>query len=174
LRTGVEITLHTLEFLEGNATAGGNLVPRLVGFVYPEDREFFRRFTSVKGIGTRKALKALSEPVRRIAGWIAHDDVKSLQSLPGIGRRAAEMIVAELRGKLDGLAIGGEADSLEESGAARLTDGQRDALEVLVALGDARGDAERWLARAAQLHPETSEPDDWVRAAYRVRSGVEG
>ena len=170
---GRQVTLHTMQYLEGSAT-GGNLIPRLVGFLYPEDRDFFKQFTSVKGIGARKALRALTEPVRRVAMWIEQADVSALRSLPGVGSRAAEMIVAELKGKLDQLAVGGGADVDARSDRARFTAAQRDALEVLIALGDARADAQRWIERAAQLHPDIGEPDEWVKAAYRVRSGVEG
>lgn len=170
---GREVTLHTLQFLEGS-TAGGNMIPRLVGFLYPEDKTFFKRFTSVKGIGARKALRALTEPMRRVAVWIEQADAGSLKKLPGIGARAAEMIVAELKGKLDGLAIGGEVETDKPGESARFTSAQRDALEVLIALGDPRPEAERWLERAAQLHPDAEQAEDWVKAAYRVRSGVEG
>ena len=171
-RRGMEVTVHTLEFLEGNQT-GGNLTPRLVGFLHREDRVFFTRFISVKGIGARKALKALAEPTRKVATWIEQGDRKSLATLPGIGKRAAEMIVAELQGKLEGLAIGGAA-SESESASARLTTDQRDALEILLAWGDARADAECWLERAAQLHPELDAADEWVKAAYRIKTGAEG
>lgn len=170
---GREVTLHTLQFLEGS-TAGGNMIPRLVGFLYPEDKAFFKRFTSVKGIGARKALRALTEPMRRVATWIEQADASSLRKLPGVGARAAEMIVAELKGKLDGLAVGGDAVTDKPAESARFTPAQRDALEVLIALGDPRAEAERWLERAAQLHPDAVEAEDWVKAAYRVRSGVEG
>lgn len=170
---GLEVTLHTLQFLEGS-TAGGNMIPRIVGFLYPQDREFFTRFTSVKGIGARKALRALTEPVRRVATWIEQSDARSLKTLPGIGARAAEMVVAELKGKLNGFATGGEASVEQVVDSARFTDAQRDALEVLIALGDPRADAERWLERAAQLHPDVDEAEQWVKAAYRIRSGAEG
>ena len=66
---GRQVTLHTMEFYEGNQ-ASGHLVPRILGFLHEEDRLFFSRFVNVKGIGPRKALKALAEPVRRIATWI--------------------------------------------------------------------------------------------------------
>ena len=56
----------------------------------------------------------------------------------------------------------------------QLSQAQRDALEVLVAWGDARADAERWLERAIQLHPDFEATDDWVRLAYRVKTGMEG
>jgi hypothetical protein len=53
------------------------------------------------------------------------------------------------------------------------TESQRAALEVLVQWGDSRADVERWLQRAAQLHPQTDTPDEWVRLAYRIKTGVE-
>ncbi|MCH7813394.1 MAG: hypothetical protein IID40_05170 [Planctomycetes bacterium] len=166
---GRQITLHTLEFLEGNPSTG-HLTPRMLGFLHLEDREFFKRFVSVKGIGPRKALKALAEPVVRIAGWIEKADGKALTRLPGIGARAADLIIAQLKGKMSDLALGGAVPD-DEIGA--WTAAQRDALEVMVALGDGRGDAQRWLARAAQLHPDVETADDWMRAAYRVKTGVE-
>jgi len=169
---GREITLHTVEFYEGNQ-ASGQLVPRLLGFLHTEDRLFFSRFINVKGIGPRKALKALAEPVRRIASWIESGDDKALTHLPGIGARAAQLIVASLRGKMDDLALAGESDPTEGD-AVRLTQAQRDALEVLIAWGDSRADARRWLERAIQLHPEVGATDEWVRSAYRVKMGVEG
>ncbi len=168
---GQVVTLHTMELLEGNQ-ASGNLVPRVLGFLHPEDRSFFTRFVNVKGIGPRKALKALCEPVRRIATWIESGDAKALVRLPGIGSRAAELIVASLKGKMDDLAL--PAAATKEGKPAELSRAQRDALEILVAWGDSRGECERWLERAAQLHPDTDSPDEWVRAAYRVKTGVEG
>jgi Holliday junction DNA helicase RuvA len=56
---GSELTLHTLEYIEGGAS-GGAMTPRLVGFIDPLDREFYRLLTSVKGLGPRKALKSLT------------------------------------------------------------------------------------------------------------------
>lgn len=168
---GREVTMHTLEFLEGNAPSG-SMVPRMVGFLYPEDKLFFTRFVSVKGIGPRKALRALARPAGQVAEWIERGDVKSLKTLPGIGARAAEQIVAELRGKMDDLAVGGGAS--REPVEARLSDDQRVALQILLEWGDVRHDAERWLERAAQLHPGLAGPDEWVRVAYRIKTGAEG
>jgi len=167
---GREMTLHTLEYLEGTH-ASGNLVPRLIGFVYPDDKRFFTRFVSVKGIGLRKALKALAEPVATVAAWIRAGDTKALTRLPGIGTRAAQLIVAELKGKIDEFAFGAGAVPADE--LASLTQNQMDALEVLVAWGDPQSEAERWLHRAAQLHAHIDSPDEWVRAAYRIKTGAE-
>lgn len=170
---GQVVTLHTMEFFEGNQ-ASGNLVPRMLGFLHTEDREFFTRFVNVKGIGPRKALKALCEPVRRIATWIESADAKALARLPGIGSRAAELIVASLKGKMEDLALPGAAAAKEDRAAAELSQAQRDALEILVAWGDTRADSERWVERAAQLRPDLQSPDEWVRVAYRIKAGTEG
>ncbi len=167
---GREVTLHTLELIEGNPQSG-NLTPIMIGFVSNEDKLFFRRFIGVKGIGVRKALKALSEPARRIATWIQEGDVKALARLKGIGARAAQQIVVDLKGKLADLAFPPSADGEEVVSA--LTDAQRDALTILTEWGDTRADAERYLAQAAKLHPEIDTADEWVRAAYRVRGGAE-
>lgn len=167
---GQVVTLHTLEFYEGNQ-ASGQLIPRIVGFLHPEDRMFYLRFVNVKGIGPRKALKALAEPVRRIASWIESGDAKALSKLPGIGPRGAEMVVASLRGKMDDLAL--PTASMDRKEAVTLSQPQRDALEILIAWGDSRNDAERWLERAGQLHPDTATADEWVRAAYKIKAGLE-
>jgi len=166
---GRQVTLFTNEFFEGNQ-GSGHLIPRLLGFVCEEDKLFFSRFISVKGIGPRKALKALAEPVARIARWIETGDVKSLARLPGIGKRAAELIVASLKGKMSDLAVGGDVQAGEP---VELTRAQMDAREVLVAWGDSRADVDRWLQKCAQTRPETDTADEWVRLAYRVKSGLE-
>ncbi len=167
---GREVTLHTMEYLEGGA-AGGNLIPRMIGFLHPEDRAFFRVFVTVKGVGVRKGLKALAAPVARIAADIERGDSAALARLPGIGRRTAETIVAELRGKVAAHAY--QEPGVPPAAQPAFSEEQRLAIEILVQWGDTRPDAERWVARAAQLHAEINGPEDWVRAAYRLKSGAE-
>lgn len=166
---GHETTLHTLLFVDG-AQNGGHLEPHLIGFPNPADKVFFRRFISVKGIGSKKALKALTVPVARVADWIEQGDVKALTELPGIGKRAAELIVAELKGKMQDLAIAASAGRSVH--ASRLSEAQRDAIEIMVSLGDGRLDAEQWLDRAIELGEGAESPEEWIRAAYKVKTGV--
>jgi len=168
---GQPILLHTMQYFEGSTT-GGNLIPRLVGFLHPEDRAFFERFITVKGIGVRKGLKALTIPTGQIAALIEAGDAKGLAKLPGIGSRAAETIIAELHGKLKDFAITAAVDGTPPPAAITLNNAQRDAIEVMLALGERRSDAEQWLARAAQLYPDTATADEWVKVAYRIRSGI--
>lgn len=168
---GREAKLHTLLFIEGNQT-GGHLQPVLVGFPHAEDKLFFRRFVSVKGIGWRKALKALAEPTGQVAAWIEQGNVAALKRLPGIGSRSAELIVAELKGKMQDMAIA--TSGWRPVDSTRFSESQRDALEVMVSIGDGRAEAEQWLERVGQLHGDQESADEWLRAAYRIKTGVEG
>lgn len=99
-RVGEEVEFHTLHYLEGQGQ-GSSFWPRLIGFRSPMDRDFFELFTTVKGIGNRRALRALQLPFARVAEAIALRDHGTLQSLPEIGRRTAEAICVELKGKVD-------------------------------------------------------------------------
>ena len=165
---GRQVTLHTLEVIEGSQGSAYQ-TPRLIGFTSPHEKSFFLKFIGVKGMGVRKALKALIEPAGRVARWIQDGDVKAIAQLPGIGSRGASVMVAELRGKLDGFAL--SADAAASAGTV-LNQAQKDALTVLVGWGDSRADAERYLTEAAEAEPGLSNPEDWVRAAYRVKSGA--
>ena len=75
-RVGEEIELHTLHYLEGGAQ-GTTLTPRLIGFAEASDRAFFELFTTVKGVGNRKALRALVRPCGELAAAIARLIVQS-------------------------------------------------------------------------------------------------
>jgi Holliday junction DNA helicase RuvA len=99
-RVGQAMSFHTLHYLESQGP-NGPFIPRLIGFASADDRAFFELFTTVKGMGNRKALRALQLPCGAVAGAIADKDVDLLKSLPEIGKRTAETIVAELSGKVD-------------------------------------------------------------------------
>src|SRR5688500_9120334 len=90
---GEELTFHTIYYLAGDPTRGG-LEPTLIGFLRSEDKQFFEAFTTVKGIGPRKALKALTTATGDIAAAIENKDARFLGGLSGIGKRMAEQIVA--------------------------------------------------------------------------------
>ena len=95
----------------------GRMMPRLIGFLSPIDREFFDIFCSVDGVGVRKALRAMVRPVRELARTIQDQDVKMLATYPGIGEAMAERIVAKLRRKVGKFALIISPDA--QTGAAR-------------------------------------------------------
>lgn len=99
LRTGQEVTLHLIEYFEGNQ-AGTRFTPRRIGFATETELDFFELFCTVEKIGVKKALKALSRGVKDIADAISRQDTKWLSTLPGIGAATAEQIVTTLKRKI--------------------------------------------------------------------------
>jgi Holliday junction DNA helicase RuvA len=167
---GEELTFHTVFYIEGDAS-GGNLTPRLLGFLRSEDKRFFEKFITVKGIGPKKALKALIFPAGEIAQAIESKDAKFLKQLPQIGARMAEQIVAELAGKVGEFAT----VSMDERAALGLPPSrssvEEDAIAALMALGERRVDAERLLERAtAQTEGKLKTTNDYVREMLRMRT----
>ncbi len=158
---GRRVVLHTLTYLEGQGQ-GSSFIPRLLGFPSPADRAFFELFTTVNGIGNRKALRALAEKPAVIAAAIMRRDAKALERLPEIGKRMAEKVVAELHGKVDafaavaGPAAGGSGaraglghDGLSTGSveSSSMSPAVRDAIDALINLGETRADAQRKIAR---------------------------
>ena len=162
---GQNIELDLLHYLESQSN-GAVLRPRLVGFGSRSDRAFFELFTSVKGIGYRKALRALQLPVNVIATAIAEKDVDTLRSLPEIGKRTAETIVLELHDKVDAQALT-TPDAPAPTGSEPSATG--DAVRVLVQLGESRLVANDLVDRAARADPELDTADALVAAALRIK-----
>ncbi|MEM8834316.1 MAG: Holliday junction branch migration protein RuvA [Planctomycetota bacterium] len=167
-RVGERVTLHTVEVYEGSA-AGNNFVPRVIGFESRSDRAFFELFTKVKGLGSRKALRALAMPVPRIADAIAKKDAKALQLLPEIGKRLAETIVVDLHGKVDDFLTPSAADDRAAVVVDVKSDVVRQAISALVRLGEREDEARRLVEAAAERDPEISEPDAMLAAALAER-----
>ena len=167
-RIGADVTFCTMEFYEGTA-AGGNLIPRMVGFLNPAERDFFNRFVSVKGIGIRKALRCLSIPIANIAAAIEDGDEKMLQSLPSVGKRMASQIIAELKGKLKSFAVGAE----EAAARAAFKPFQAEAIEILIAWGEKRNEAIELIELACSRHPDIKSAEQLVPLVYRLKQGIE-
>jgi len=164
-RAGQEVVLHTIHYLEGDPSRGSTQ-PRLVGFVHESDRDFFRLFITVKGIGIRRALRALVRRPGEVAAAIANKDVKFLIALPEIGRRTAEQMVAELSGRVDEFAAEGLAAPAEE-----LPEAAAEALAVLVQLGERRADAAALIQRILAAAPGMDSPERIIQQAYRLKAG---
>ncbi len=163
--SNTEITLHTIFDLEGDASRGG-LTPRLIGFLRPEDKQFFQLFITVKGIGPKRALRALVQPTGQIAAAIEAKNARYLVELPEIGKRMAELIVAELAGKAAPFALTGHAPTAI---SAHSTD-ESEAIDAAVQLGIPRVEAERLLERARQVSPTIKSAESLLREMLRLRT----
>ena len=193
-RVGARVTLHTLHYLESQGQ-GASFWPKLIGFQSANDRAFFELVTTVKGIGVRRALRALTIPFPRIAEAIVMKDLALLTSLPEIGRKTAETMVLELRDKVDtyAAASGGAAGGAAGRTATRSAVGAKataaaaaaaaaagvgidaggglnaatvmDAVGVLVQLGESRSDARALIDRAIERDAALATADGLVAAA---------
>jgi Holliday junction DNA helicase RuvA len=104
-KVGSSLTLHTLQYLESQ-NQGSSFIPRLLGFAATRDREFFELLTSVKGLGNKRAMRAMALDPAAIARAIAERNARFLQTLPEIGPKLAELIVHELKSKVDRFTLG--------------------------------------------------------------------
>ena len=161
-------TFHTMALLEGDPS-GGNMQPRLLGFHSEADRAFFGLFVTVKGIGPRKALRALTVPAAEVAAAIEAKDTRALVKLPQVGKRLAETIVAELAGK-----VGRFAAEPRDAAAARPSPARRDPIEedaiaTLMALGERRGEAEKLLESAKAAGAAPASVDALIKAMLNAR-----
>jgi Holliday junction DNA helicase RuvA len=138
----------------------------LFGFASREERTSFRQLIKVSGIGARIALAILSGMTAdELAVAIAAEDVKRLSSVPGIGKKTAERLVLELRGKLvsgttvatpGGLPFTGEPDA------------RSDIMNALMALGYNEKEA----AAALKPLPPDIGVSDGIRQALKGLSRV--
>jgi Holliday junction DNA helicase RuvA len=170
-KLGREVSLHTVEYLEGNAMQG-RLIPRLVGFLNPIEREFFDMFCEVDGVGVKKALRAMVRPVQEVAAMIEEQDAKGLATLPGIGPATADRIIAKLRRKVPkfALLVAGEAASAAGSDIER--DLLTEAYEVLRVLGHSEVEARRLLDGALDKKTKYKDVDALLHAVYEKTHGT--
>ncbi len=159
-----QISLHTIEYLEGNPMQG-RLTPRLIGFLSEAEREFFELFCSVDGVGARKALRAMVRPVQEVATAIEEQDTKLLAALPGIGPAMAERIVAKLRRKVPKFAL------LVARREAVQTQVEPDIVsatfDILRGLGHSESDARRLLDAALATGKRFKDVEALIQAIYR-------
>ena len=163
-KLGQTVTLHTLEFLEGNPTRG-NMVPRLVGFLTEVEREFFELICEVDGVGVRKALRAIVRPVGEIATAIEEQDAAMLSTLPGIGAATAERMIAKLRRRMPTCALLVARESPGEVGPG--TDVLTETFEVLRSLGHSETEARRLVDGLREGKKKFKDVQDALEAIYR-------
>jgi len=149
-------TLRQVPPVGGTVSLLSHLVVRddamvLYGFATEEERELFELLLTVQGVGPKMALAVLGGGgPREVIRSIAAGDARTLQGAPGVGKRIAERIVAELREKVgvdlpdhDGPIIVVRSDGPHELARAGLLE-----------LGYEPGEADRLLAVATGETPE--------------------
>ena len=133
----------------------------LFGFGNTAERETFRLLIKVSGIGAKTALGILSVlSSDDLARAIADEDIKVLSSVPGIGKKTAERLALELRGKLS---IAGAVPMATDGLFAAEPDASDDILSTLLALGY----NEREAKAACKGLPASCDVSEGVRLALK-------
>jgi Holliday junction DNA helicase RuvA len=158
-------TFYNLPDIGANVALFTHLVVRedahlLFGFATEAERKVFRQLLKVSGVGARTALAVLSGlSVGDLAQSVTMQDAGRLTKVPGIGKKTAERLLLELKGKL-GVELATSVD------VHRLPPAGSDILNALLALGYNEKEA---LAATKQLPVDVSVADG-IRQALRVLS----
>lgn len=164
------VTLYTYYYIESSGSAS-NMFPRLVGFTVPSDREFFKLFTTVSGIGVKKALKCLTMPVRDIARSIENKDPSMLRRLPGIGPRMADKIIAELSGKTARFALSRSDRPLAIADKKEI-DFEEEVYEVLSQLQYKPAEIDAMIQKALKLKPGIKSTEEMIATIFSLGEEV--
>jgi Holliday junction DNA helicase RuvA len=136
----------------------------LYGFVRSEERAMFRLLISVSGVGPKVAMGMLSRAsAQDIAASLRTGDEKSLQALPGIGKKSAARLVVELGERVPDLKM------MEAAAGSGARGGMAEAVSILGAMGLPGVRAEAALAQARSQDAALSEDmEAWVRVALQL------
>ncbi len=120
----------------------------LYGFASETEQAFFEKIITVSGVGPKMGLQILSQPLNEWLAAVESGEVDYITRTPGIGKKMAQKIILELKGKLD----------LSE-GAAQASSSQAEAIEALKSLGYDQGTISAVLAQA----PEGAQTEALVK-----------
>jgi len=147
--TGAQVSLYTHLAIREDAHV-------LFGFASQDERHAFRQLVKVSGVGARTALAVLSGlSVAELAQAITLQESGRLTRVPGIGKKTAERLLLEMRGKL-----GAELPA----NARAVPDSQSDVLHALLALGY----SERESASALKTLPAGVGVSEGIRLALKA------
>lgn len=130
----------------------------LYGFATAEERQTFRQLLKITGVGAKMALAVLSGlSAQELATAVMSGDAVRLTKVPGIGKKTAERLLLELRGKLD---LPGAVVALQPD------DRKQDVTNALLALGYNPKEAEL----AVKQLPADLEVADAIRQSLKLLS----
>jgi len=147
---GDTVSLHTLLRIREEQ-------PVIYGFPDDASVQLFTMLTGVSGVGPRLGLALLSAlDATSLQLAVASGDAAALSAAPGVGRRTANRIILELRGKVD---------AIESGGVAAVSGGDGEVLAALSALGYSAAEAKA--AVDAIPEPEGLSVEEKIRLALQ-------
>mgnify|MGYP001036825845 FL=1 len=137
----------------------------LFGFLTESERALFRQLLKISGIGARIALAVLSGlSVAELAQAVALQETGRIVKIPGIGKKTAERLLLELKGKLPVASMGAAKVSPGGTASPVVPDALGDILNALLALGYNEREA---LGAMKSLPPDVGVSDG-IRHALKL------
>lgn len=163
---GKDVTLVIYYYLQIDQSRA---TPVMIGFRNTLEREFFEQFIQVASIGPRTAVKAIAQPVTKIAAAIEAGDMQALTLLPGVGKQKAREIIAKLQGKMTAFLLldGGDVTMPIASPAQAAKELENEVLAILLQLQYTRNDAQQMIRRALSADPPPSSTEEMLEVIYR-------
>ena len=136
----------------------------LYGFMEEEERELFKLLLTVNGIGPNTARLILSSmSVGEVLNAIATEDVKTIQSVKGIGAKTAQRVIVELKDK---------AKKTEWANASKISvsynNNKYEALSALIALGFPKAGAESVLDKIIKAEGLNLTVEELIKRALKL------
>ncbi|MEI6519549.1 MAG: Holliday junction branch migration protein RuvA [bacterium] len=164
---GSEVSLIIYYYLQIDQNRA---TPVMIGFNNKAERDFFESFIQVASIGPRTAVKAIAQPVSRIAAAIEAGDTRFLTQLPGIGQQKAREVVAKLQGKMTAYMALDTATQTPGSSPAISSDIaelENEVMLVLQQLGYNRADGLNMIRKAMMLSPVPTNTQEMLEVIFR-------
>lgn len=142
---------------------------QLYGFMTEKEKELFKMLITVSGIGPKMALALLSgSSTTDIKRAIYKGDAGFLRSIPGIGKKLAERLIVELKGK-----ISEEEEWLSKSEKYRKKEDEliwHDCIQALISLGYRHSAAREALENAISRSPSSKNAEELIKEALKYVS----
>jgi Holliday junction DNA helicase RuvA len=163
-RVGESLTLHVHTAVREDAIS-------LYGFASTQEKGAFEKLIGVSGIGPKLGLAALSAlTVEALGNAITGNDLRTLSGIPGVGKKTAERIVLELRGKFSFAPGAGGSAALPQAPTRSAED---DAFVLALAqLGYKRTEIDTVRAQLAERGQDGGAVGDRIRAALGLLGGA--
>src|SRR5699024_8539125 len=138
----------------------------LYGFDSLEEKQLFLRLVSVSGIGTKSALAIMaSDDHSGLIQAVETGDVTYLTKFPGVGKKTAQQMILDLKGKFGELSIDTPFNLFDESTAQDAT-ALSEAMEALSALGYSDKEVRRVEKQLKDVENLTT--DEYLRQALKL------
>lgn len=164
---GAEVSLIIYYYLQLDQNRA---TPVMIGFNNKAERDFFESFIQVASIGPRTAVKAIAQPVSRIAAAIEAGDTRFLTQLPGIGQQKAREVVAKLQGKMTAyLALGTDTTPVGTvtSASTDIAELENEVMLVLQQLGYNRSDGLNMIRKAMTQSPVPANTQEMLELIFK-------